>query len=84
MITLQSYTHDKWIAPEGPFTKIQSAVTGKPVAQIGTTVRDFGSVLAQARNVGGPALRAMTFHQRARMLKALAEAVMARKEEGWV
>ena len=31
--------------------------------------------------VGGPALRAMTFHQRAWMLKDLANAVMARKEE---
>ena len=30
---------------------------------------------------GRPALRAMTFHQRAKMLKALADAIMARKEE---
>ena len=81
MITLQNYTHDTWIAPEGPFTEIASAVTGNPVAQIRTTVRDFGSVLDHARNVGGPVLRAMTFHQRARMLKALAEAVMSRKDE---
>jgi len=34
-----------------------------------------------ARQVGGPALRALSFHDRAKMLKALAEAVMARKEE---
>src|SRR3569833_2456238 len=34
-----------------------------------------------ARKVGGPALRAMTFHERARMVKSLAEAIMARKEE---
>lgn len=81
MIRLHSYTHDKWIAPGEPSTEIQSAVTGKSVAQIGTTVRDFASVLDHARNVGGPALRAMTFHERARILKALAEAVMARKEE---
>jgi oxepin-CoA hydrolase/3-oxo-5,6-dehydrosuberyl-CoA semialdehyde dehydrogenase len=81
MITLHSYTHDKWIAPEPPTTEIQSAITGKPVAQIGATVRDFARVLDHARNVGGTALRALTFHQRARMLKSLAEAVMARKEE---
>src|SRR5438067_12058501 len=81
MIKLHSYTHDRWIAPEPPITEIASATTGKPVAQIGTTVRDFASVLDHARNVGGPALRAMTFHQRARILKALAEALMARKEE---
>ncbi len=78
---LQSYVADKWIAPEGNLTPIASAVTGETVAEIGTTVRDFAGVLAHARNVGGPALRKMTFHQRAKMLKAMAEAIMARKEE---
>ncbi|HEY1837664.1 MAG TPA: phenylacetic acid degradation bifunctional protein PaaZ [Rhizomicrobium sp.] len=78
---LQSYVADKWIAPEGNLTAIASAVTGDTVAEIGTTVRDFAGVLAHARNVGGPALRKMTFHQRAKMLKAMADAIMARKDE---
>ncbi len=78
---LQSYVADKWVAPEGNLTAIASAVTGETVAEIGTTVRDFASVLSHARNVGGPALRAMTFHQRARLLKAMADAIMARKDE---
>ena len=34
-----------------------------------------------ARRVGGPALRRMTFHERARMLKAMAQHLMARKDE---
>jgi oxepin-CoA hydrolase/3-oxo-5,6-dehydrosuberyl-CoA semialdehyde dehydrogenase len=38
-------------------------------------------MLEHARKVGGPALRALTFHERAWMLKDLANAVMARKEE---
>src|SRR6185503_8512057 len=53
----------------------------EPVAQVGSGARDFAGMLHHARTVGGPALRALTFHQRARMLKALAEAIMARKEE---
>ncbi len=81
MRLLNSYTQDRWIAPQGALTDIRSAVSGKPVAQIGSTVRDFAGVLDHARNVGGPALRAMTFHQRARILKALAERIIARKEE---
>src|SRR5204862_506330 len=76
MITLHSYTHDTWIAPEQPLTEIASAVTGKPVAQIGTTVRDFAGVLDHARNVGGPALRAMTFHSRARLLKGAIQLIV--------
>ena len=38
-------------------------------------------MLDHARKVGAPAMRALTFHERAHMLKALANAIMARKEE---
>ncbi|MGH6890282.1 MAG: phenylacetic acid degradation bifunctional protein PaaZ [Rhizomicrobium sp.] len=81
MKSLHSFAQDRWIAPEGARTQIRSAVTGEAVAEIATTVHDFEGVLEHARRVGGPALRAMTFHARARILKVLAEAVMARKEE---
>jgi oxepin-CoA hydrolase/3-oxo-5,6-dehydrosuberyl-CoA semialdehyde dehydrogenase len=81
MKLLHSYTHDRWIAPQGALSEIRSAVTGETVAQIGTTIRDFAAVLDHARRVGAPTLRAMTFHQRARILKSLAEIIIARKEE---
>jgi oxepin-CoA hydrolase/3-oxo-5,6-dehydrosuberyl-CoA semialdehyde dehydrogenase len=42
---------------------------------------DFSRMVTRARETGGVALRAMTFHQRAKMLKALGDAVMARKDE---
>jgi oxepin-CoA hydrolase/3-oxo-5,6-dehydrosuberyl-CoA semialdehyde dehydrogenase len=42
---------------------------------------EFAKMATTARSVGGPALRAMTFHQRAKMLKALGDAIMARKDE---
>ena len=80
MSKLQSYAKDSWIAPEGNLTAIPSAVSGETAAETGTTVRDYAGMLDHARKVGGPALRAMTFHQRAKMLKALAEAVMAKKD----
>jgi oxepin-CoA hydrolase/3-oxo-5,6-dehydrosuberyl-CoA semialdehyde dehydrogenase len=77
---LQSYVADRWVAPTGNLASIASAVSGDTVAEIGTTVTDFAAVLAHARNVGGPALRALTFPQRAKMLKALADAIMANKD----
>jgi oxepin-CoA hydrolase/3-oxo-5,6-dehydrosuberyl-CoA semialdehyde dehydrogenase len=80
MAKLQSYVRDSWIAPEGNLTAIPSAVSGETVAEIGATVRDFAGMLDHARKVGGSALRAMTFHQRAKMLKALADAVIAKKD----
>jgi oxepin-CoA hydrolase/3-oxo-5,6-dehydrosuberyl-CoA semialdehyde dehydrogenase len=41
---------------------------------------DFGRVLDHARNAGGPALRALTFHQRADLIKRLATHLNERKE----
>ena len=81
MKPLQSYAQDQWIAPQDALGNIRSAVTDDVVAQIGIGVRDFAGMLKHARDVGGPAMRAMTFHQRAKILKALGDAVMARKDE---
>jgi oxepin-CoA hydrolase/3-oxo-5,6-dehydrosuberyl-CoA semialdehyde dehydrogenase len=41
---------------------------------------DYAAMARHARETGGPALRALTFHDRARMLKGLGDAVMAGKE----
>lgn len=78
---LLNYAADQWVAATGGTTMLRSAVTGEIVAETGSQGLDFKAMLDHARNVGGPALRAMTFHARARMIKALAEAIMARKEE---
>ena len=78
---LLNYARDSWIAGEGALAELSSAIDGSPVAMTGSGGLDFGAMLHHARNVGGAALRTMTFHQRARMLKALGQAIMARKEE---
>ena len=79
--TLKSYAEGRWREPAGALTHIVSAVDGEPVAQLGSGAPDATAMLAHARQVGGPALRSLTFHDRAKMLKALAEAIMTRKEE---
>src|SRR6476469_2054115 len=79
-LKLLNYERDRWIAGDGA-VEIPSAIDGAPVALTGSGGLDFGGMLRHAREVGGPALRKLTFHDRARMLKALAGAVMARKEE---
>jgi oxepin-CoA hydrolase / 3-oxo-5,6-dehydrosuberyl-CoA semialdehyde dehydrogenase len=80
--TLLNYAQDRWYeAPAGSLAPIESAVTGDVIAETGSGGLDFAAMLRHAREVGGPALRRMTFHERAWMLKDLANAVMARKEE---
>jgi oxepin-CoA hydrolase/3-oxo-5,6-dehydrosuberyl-CoA semialdehyde dehydrogenase len=77
---LLNYERDRWVPGAGPM-ELVSAIDGRPVAIAGSGGIDFGAMLRHAREVGGPALRRLTFHERARMLKSLALAIMDRKEE---
>jgi oxepin-CoA hydrolase / 3-oxo-5,6-dehydrosuberyl-CoA semialdehyde dehydrogenase len=80
-LKLLNFAADHWVAGDGSLVEVYSAITGDVVAETGSKGLDFKAMLEHARNVGGPALRKMTFHERAWMLKALAQAIMARKEE---
>jgi oxepin-CoA hydrolase/3-oxo-5,6-dehydrosuberyl-CoA semialdehyde dehydrogenase len=78
---LQNYALGEWVTGTGKGTTLHNAVTGDEVAIASSEGLDFAAMLDHGRTVGGPALRRMTFHERARMLKALAQHLTARKEE---
>ncbi len=78
---LRNYAADSWVAATGGTALLRSAITGEVVAETGSQGLNFKAMLDHARAVGSPALRAMTFYERARIIKALAEAIMARKDE---
>lgn len=78
---LLNYARGEWIAGSGDRPQLVSAIDGTPVATTGSGGIDFAAMLDHARNVGGPALRAMTFHERAHMVKGLGLAILAAKEE---
>ncbi len=80
MMQINSYAAGRWIAPSGRLATLRSAITGAAIAEIGSGGVDFTAMAEHARNVGGPALRAMTFHQRAAMLKALAQYLNDRRD----
>ncbi|MEA3010666.1 MAG: oxepin-CoA hydrolase / 3-oxo-5,6-dehydrosuberyl-CoA semialdehyde dehydrogenase [Sphingomonadales bacterium] len=80
-LKLLNYAQDRWYGAEHGLAPVESAVTGEVMAQTGSGGLDFAAMLDHARKVGGPALRRLTFHERAHMLKALANAIMVRKEE---
>ena len=69
---IHSYVAGQWIPAGEGARGITSAITGAPIAFAGNDALDVQSMLAHARELGGPALRKLTFHDRARMLKALA------------
>jgi len=77
---LQSYAQGQWVTGTGRPTELFHAVTGAGIAEATSEGLDFEGMLEYGRRVGGPRLRAMTFHQRARMLKAMAQHLMTQKE----
>lgn len=80
MLDVQSFAAGQWIAPGAGARTIASAITGEVIAQAGNDALDVQAMLAYARDTGGPALRQMTFHDRARMLKAVALYLMEHKQ----
>lgn len=77
---ISSYAHGEWIAPGAGARTIADAVTGEVFASAGNDGLDVGAMRDFAKVRGGPALRAMTFHERAKMLKALAGYLDQHKE----
>lgn len=80
MLQVQNYICGEWVSGSGIETQAYNAITGDVIAEISSNGIDFGRVLSYGREVGGPALRKMTFQERGRMLKALALFLTDRKE----
>lgn len=77
---LKNYALGQWVEGTGKSTTLLHAVTGEPVAEASSGGLDFKAMTEYARTVGGPRLRALTFHQRAAMLKAMAKHLMEKKD----
>lgn len=78
---LQSYAAGSWRSGGGGGAALRDATTGAVVAYAGAEGLDAGAMLAWARDVGGPNLRRLTFHERAALLKAVAKDLSDHKEE---
>jgi oxepin-CoA hydrolase/3-oxo-5,6-dehydrosuberyl-CoA semialdehyde dehydrogenase len=81
MAPLSSYVTGTWHVPDDEGAPLHDAVTGEEVARLSSTGVRFGPTLEYGRRVGGPALRELTFHQRAALLKALASYLREHREE---
>lgn len=69
---VESYVAGHWIGCDDSARTIYSAITGESIARAGNAKLDVCAMLDYGRTHGGPALRAMSFHDRAKLLKALA------------
>ncbi|ROO88035.1 oxepin-CoA hydrolase/3-oxo-5,6-dehydrosuberyl-CoA semialdehyde dehydrogenase [Actinocorallia herbida] len=78
---LRSYSEDRWQEGSGEPRPLLDAATGDEVALLPSAGPDPAAMLAYARTHGGPALRALTFTQRASVLKVLAKHLSGHLDE---
>jgi len=80
LLDVHSFAAGEWIAPGTDARLIENAITGQPMARAGCDTLDVQTMLDYARDIGGPALRKLTFHDRARMIKALGTYLSGHKQ----
>jgi oxepin-CoA hydrolase/3-oxo-5,6-dehydrosuberyl-CoA semialdehyde dehydrogenase len=72
MNKLENFVEGKWIQGNGEGQLLYDAVTGEAITSATTQGLDFKTMIDYAHKVGNPNLRKLTFHERGRMLRALA------------
>ncbi|WP_372654277.1 phenylacetic acid degradation bifunctional protein PaaZ [Halobacteriovorax sp.] len=78
---LQSYAQGQWIEGKTDGANLLDASNGKLIGTACSKGLDFGEMLDFGRRIGNKNLRSMTFHERARALKALALHLLEHKDK---
>src|SRR5215467_10962484 len=81
MTVLRSYVSGAWTGPADDGRPVLDAVTGEEVARVSSAGIDLEAALDYGRSAGGPALRELTFHQRAALLKSLGQLLREHRQE---
>ncbi len=81
MPPLHNYALHRWLPGAGEGIPQYHAITGDQIGTASSEGLDYAAILDYGRKTGGPPLRRMTFHERGRMLKALALYLNERKEK---
>src|SRR5687767_7413986 len=78
---LQSYVEGKWQRGSGNGSTLVNPATEQALGAATADGIDFSRALAYARSEGRPAIAQMTFAQRAEMLRMIAKAIHANRDE---
>jgi len=76
---LPNFVAGRWQAGHGDGTTLHDPVLGDPLVRVSSAGLDLEAAFNHARDVGGAALRAMTYAQRAQALNAALEVMQARR-----
>ncbi len=78
---LASYLEGKWIKGTGKAAELVNPATEEVLAKTSTEGVGFDKALAYARDVGGPAIRKLSFAQRGEILRAMSTAIHGKRDE---
>src|SRR6266436_1993215 len=78
---LPNYVSGQWSEGAGPGEPLIDPVTGDELARISSHGIDLSAAFDYARSHGGPALRQLTYAQRADLLGKIADALAANRDE---
>lgn len=81
MKSVRSYVCGEWVSASGKTQILRDASTGDEIAVVGSDSLDMTAVFEYGRQVGNKSLRNLSFHERGRMIKALALYLFERKEK---
>jgi 3,4-dehydroadipyl-CoA semialdehyde dehydrogenase len=77
---LRSYVGGRWVEGAGVGTTLHDPVTGAALVRASSDGVDLAAAFAYARERGGPALRALTYGQRAAMLGEIVKTLQANRD----
>src|SRR5213594_1027988 len=81
MRTLRSYLGEHWVEGSGARQTLVNPATEEPLAEASSEGLDLSAALDHARRKGGPVLRALSFMERGALLKEMAKAIQAHRDE---
>jgi len=81
MTQIQSYVAGEWCSGDGRTDTLVNSVNDAVIGEVNSLTTGFDTILEHGRNVGGPALRKLTTHERAEKIKFLAKYLLDRKDE---
>src|SRR4029079_15103072 len=76
---LESYLSGQWSRGEGVETELVDPVNGTVLATASARGLDLGAALEFARAQGGPALRSLSFAERAKLIGAVSDVLAANR-----
>jgi 3,4-dehydroadipyl-CoA semialdehyde dehydrogenase len=81
MDTLRSWVAGKWVDAGGERVALLDPSTERQVAELASGGLDTAALLGHARDVGGPALRALSLAERGEILRGLSKVLRENRDE---